>query len=67
MRPYFGCREFPVQFELVDGEIPKSQIEEEIDLGWMLWDIDFEDEMKPIFFRPKMVDGVFDARRDVGL
>ncbi|KNY27430.1 type I-C CRISPR-associated protein Cas5c [Pseudobacteroides cellulosolvens] len=67
MRPYFGCREFPVQFELVDGEISKSQIEGEIDLGWMLWDINFEDNMKPIFFRPIMVDGVFDARRDVGL
>jgi len=67
MRPYFGCREFPVQFELLEGELPKSKIEGEFDLGWMLWDIDFEDDMKPIFFRPKMVDGIFISRRDGAL
>lgn len=67
MRPYFGCREFPVQFELIEGEVEKSQIEGEQDLGWMLWDIDFENEMKPIFFRPKMVNGIFTARREVGV
>ena len=25
-RPYFGCREFPVQFELIEGEVPRSSI-----------------------------------------
>lgn len=65
MRPYFGCREFPVQFELVEDEIKASELKGEQDLGWMLWDIDFEDDMKPIFFRPVMKDGVIDTRREV--
>ncbi|MDF9408146.1 type I-C CRISPR-associated protein Cas5c [Pelotomaculum isophthalicicum JI] len=66
MRPYFGCREFPVNFELVEGEIPKSALKGEIDLGWMLWDIDFANDMQPIFFRPTMRDGVVDTRLSRG-
>ncbi|MBP2665596.1 MAG: CRISPR-associated protein Cas5 family [Firmicutes bacterium] len=62
MRPYFGCREFPVHFELVEGEIPVSPLGGEYNLGWMLWDIDFANDMQPIFFRPTMQDGVVDAR-----
>lgn len=62
MRPYFGCREFPVNFELLEGEVPKSPLTKEQDLGWMLWDIDFANNMQPIFFRPIMKDGVVDAR-----
>ena len=63
-RPYFGCREFPVQFELVEGDTPKSyyQNEEEKDLGWMLWDIDFQSNMTPKFFRATMKHGVIDLR-----
>ena len=66
MRPYFGCREFPVNFELVEGEIPNSALKGEIDLGWMLWDIDFANDMQPIFFRPTMRDGVVDTRLSKG-
>ncbi|MFA4911954.1 MAG: type I-C CRISPR-associated protein Cas5c, partial [Desulfobacteria bacterium] len=66
MRPYFGCREFPVNFELVEGEIPKSALKDERDLGWMLWDIDFANEMQPIFFRPTIRDGVIDTRLSKG-
>lgn len=62
MRPYFGCREFPVHFELLEGEIPKSPLTGEQDLGWMLWDIDFTNDMQPIFFRPIMNNGVIDTR-----
>jgi len=62
MRPYFGCREFPVNFELIEGDVPKSPLVEEQDLGWMLWDIDFDNEMQPIFFRPQMINGVIDTR-----
>lgn len=64
MRPYFGCREFPVQFELLDGDIPKSPLAGEQDLGWMLWDIDFMSNMNPIFFRPIMKDGVIITTRE---
>lgn len=66
MRPYFGCREFPVEFELLEGEIPKSALTGERDLGWMLWDIDFANNMQPIFFRPTMRDGVVDTRLSRG-
>jgi len=58
MRPYFGCREFPVQFELLESDIPESPLIGTQDLGWMLWDIDFDNNMEPIFYRPKMINGV---------
>lgn len=65
--PYFGCREFPVNFEFVEGEIPASYYTGDKggqkDLGFMLYDIDFEDEMKAIFFRANMVDGVIDLEK----
>lgn len=66
MRPYFGCREFPVNFELVEGEVPKSPLTQEQDLGWMLWDIDFANDMQPLFFRPIMRDGVVDTNLTKG-
>ena len=61
--PYFGCREFPVQFELVEGEIPKSPITGRKDLGFMLWDIDFANKMTPVFFRAEMTDGILDVQK----
>ncbi len=60
-RPYFGCREFPVNFDLIEGEIPKSQVQGEVDLGWMLHDIDFKNNMEAKFFRAKMVNGVIEV------
>ena len=69
-QPYFGCREFPVRFELVEGEMPESYYTGERggekDLGFMLYDIDFSDGMKPIFYRAVMVDGVIDVERCLG-
>ncbi|MDW7771617.1 MAG: type I-C CRISPR-associated protein Cas5c [Desulfobulbaceae bacterium] len=63
-RPYFGCREFPVDFEWCD-EVPTSSFAGEQDLGFMLHDIDFADEMTPHFFRAVMQDGIIDCRREV--
>ena len=63
-RPYFGCREFPVDFEWCD-KIPASTITGRQDLGFMLHDIDFASEMTPQFFRAVMQDGVIDCRREV--
>jgi CRISPR-associated protein Cas5d len=60
-RPYFGCREFPVNFELVKDEIPKSELKGKVDLGWMLHDIDFKNNMEAKFFRTQMIDGVIDV------
>ena len=61
--PYFGCREFPVQFEFIDGEVPKSELKGTQNLGLMLWDIDFAKEMTPVFFRAEMNDGVIDVQK----
>ena len=63
-RPYFGCREFPVSFEWCDA-LPASQLTGEQDLGYMLHDIDFEDNLTPRFFRAVMQDGIIDCRKEV--
>lgn len=58
--PYFGCREFPVNFKLIEGEVPKSTLSGKNDLGYMLYDMDFTDpeDIRPTFFRAIMQDGV---------
>ena len=63
-RPYFGCREFAVYFELCD-EMPVSELTGEKDLGFMLHDIDFKNNMEAQFFRAVMKDGVIDCRQEV--
>ena len=63
-RPYFGCREFPVNFEWCD-EIPAAQFSGEQDLGYMLHDIDFANDMMPCFFRAVMQDGIINCRQEV--
>jgi len=63
-RPYFGCREFPVDFEFLprDQELPEP-IAESRDLGWMLYDMDFSDkEPMPQFFHAMMEKGCVDLR-----
>lgn len=69
-QPYFGCREFPVRFELIENETdlpkPDSTLLGEKDLGFMLHDIEFDQDPKtkkvksttPHFFRASMTDGV---------
>ena len=60
-QPYLGCREFAAGFSLVDPKVDfPSPIPETRDLGWMLFDLDFTDPIdpKPLFFRPKMENGV---------
>jgi CRISPR-associated protein Cas5d len=60
-RPYMGCREFVADFEW-NGETPViSKLTGQQDLGYMLQDIDFDNEMEPIFFRPQMHDGIIDV------
>lgn len=70
--PYFGCREFPVDFELIENESDLPAPHDELltgepkDLGYMLHDIEFEQEHStkkvkstvPHFFRAQMTDGV---------
>lgn len=71
-QPYFGCREFPVRFELIDNgaDIPKPHPDlitgQPKDLGFMLHDIEFEQDRAtkkvksttPHFFPATMIDGV---------
>jgi len=59
--PYLGCREFPANFELVEGDIPKSELSGERDLGWMLHDMDFENNMEAKFFRAEMRNGIIEV------
>ncbi len=59
--PYFGCREFPADFEWVEGELPPSDLRGEKDLGFMLHDLDYADNMTPRFFRAVMNDGVINV------
>ncbi len=56
-QPYLGCREFSAAFELVD-DLPLSPLKGTQDLGWMLHDIDFANDMEARFFRAQMIDGV---------
>ncbi|MDD2240869.1 MAG: type I-C CRISPR-associated protein Cas5c [Kiritimatiellae bacterium] len=63
-RPYFGCREFPVDFELIpkDGE-ELPTLKKTKDLGWMLYDMDYSGkEIMPRFFHAEMTDGKIDLR-----
>jgi len=63
-RPYFGCREFPVNFEWCD-DIPESSLDGEHDLGFMLHDIDFANDMTPRFFRAIMHNGIINCQKVV--
>ena len=64
--PYFGCREFPVNFCLMeDDEIHTAyEVVEEKDLGFMLYVMDYSnpENIEPMFFRAVMRRGVLDLR-----
>lgn len=64
-RPYLGCREFPADFALIEGSdaLPAAHpnLSGDRDLGYMLHDIDFADDMAPRFFQAAMRDGVIDV------
>ena len=61
-QPYLGAREFPASFKLLEENesltsiLPTEELNK--DFGWMLHDIDFNDDKTPRFFRAKMADGV---------
>lgn len=66
-QPCLGCREFAARFSLIshEDELPVSVLEGEKDMGWMLYDLDFSDkkDIQPIFYRPKMVNGVINVQK----
>ena len=61
-QPYLGCREFSANWEYVENaDGRKTPINEDRDLGIMLYDMDFEHNLqKPdaMFYRAKMEQGV---------
>jgi CRISPR-associated protein Cas5d len=70
--PYFGCREFPVNFELIEGALPESKLpdnERDKDFGFMLHDLEFDQDPKtkavksttPRFFRAVMKNGIIEV------
>ena len=63
--PYFGTREFPANFELFEEDEVKTAYEEEAerDLGFMLYDMDYQKDgvIEPMFFRAVMRRGVIDV------
>lgn len=69
-QPYFGCREFPAQFKLCEVPPPcPDELTGEKELGYMLWDLDYSDpeNITPLFFRAKLIDGVLNVpARDSG-
>lgn len=64
-QPCFGCREFPAQFKWCEQlpPCPEELSGRTIDLGWMLYDMDYSDpeDIRSLFFRGKLVDGVLDV------
>ncbi len=76
-QPYFGCREFPVDFRLVSepNNAPYPAVPEltgERDYGWSLFDMDYSNpsDVQPMFYRPKSIDGIIDVekyKKEVGI
>ena len=66
-QPYLGCREFSCEFKFVESPEKEAEItptiNESRDLGFMLYDMDFEHpnsdgSINPAFFRAAMENGV---------
>lgn len=64
-QPVLGCREFPAAFRLLEpGEpTPAASHAGEQSLGWMLYDFDFANDRRPVFYQPVMRDGVIEVSR----
>lgn len=62
-QPCLGNREFPAYFSWVEqaSDIPVSNLPEldrNKDLGYMLWDLDYQNQHQARFFRAQLKDGV---------
>lgn len=61
-QPYLGCREFATNWRLIeDSETLVPPLSEDRDLGIMLYDMDFDKDLKKpdaMFYRAKMEQGV---------
>lgn len=63
-QPYLGCREFSAYFQPwpKDHKIVTAYANETIDLGYMLFDMDYSDpeDIKPLFFHAILKNGILD-------
>jgi len=68
-RPYLGCREFACYFRLVEDKDDSviQPIQEDRDLGWMLYDMDFSNpkDIQAQFFHAVMQQGIVNSDRRV--
>ncbi|MDR1400271.1 MAG: type I-C CRISPR-associated protein Cas5c [Treponema sp.] len=66
-RPYLGCREFACYFKLIEEPTPVQTINVSDDLGWMLYDMNYDDlaNIRPEFFRARLENGVVNTDRRV--
>jgi CRISPR-associated protein Cas5d len=64
-QPYLGCREFPANFRPYREQSTLTAYpDSERDLGYMLYDMDYSDpdDIKPVFFRALLKNGILDLR-----
>ena len=59
-QPCLGTREFAADYTLIEHDDLPSTIDENRDLGWMLYDIDHDKDRQPLFFRAEMKRGVIE-------
>ena len=71
---YFGCREFPAFFKLLESDDKRPQsyylADAHHDLGWILLDIEYRESPQtfiPHFFRAEMKNGVIYVPTEVSL
>lgn len=66
MQPYFGCREFPANIKLFEGDLPAlpEELSGTRDLGYVLYDMDYSkpEDIRPTFFRAVLKDGMLNLR-----
>jgi CRISPR-associated protein Cas5d len=63
--PSLGTREFGAKICLIENkEIPVSQLTGKMDLGWMLYDLDFSnpENIEPKFFKAVMQNGIIELQ-----
>jgi CRISPR-associated protein Cas5d len=65
-RPYLGCREFACDFRLIDNPVSlQEKINPDDDLGWMLYDLDYDDPAHPVpeFFKARLENNTVNTDR----
>lgn len=61
-RPYLGCREFAAHFALVEADernpVSHASLAGPIDLGRMLYDMDYQNGREAVFFQAQVIHGI---------